>query len=309
MTSPAQKTTALQNHWHVLGAGSIGSLFAFWLKEKATLIQRPESFDSSITEFRYQRNDKETTFELPCVRSSDHYEPIQRLLICTKANQTQAAIKNIKLADNAQLVLLQNGMGNAEWLEQEYSNSKIFSATTTHGAYRLNKNHVVHAGLGDTYLGSLDTSLSTAAEDLSKQLSTDEQNIYFDADIKKRLWLKLAINCAINPLTAIYQCQNGDLLKHSERLGHMEAICKELDLVLKELKFLAADKSCFATTKQVAHDTGANFSSMYQDRKHQQASEIDFIQGYLITEAQKLGIPTPHNSAVLATIKEIEAAY
>jgi 2-dehydropantoate 2-reductase len=36
----------------------------------------------------------------------------------------------------------------------------------------------------------------------------------WSTDILTRLWRKLALNCAINPLTVLHDCQNGGLLGH-----------------------------------------------------------------------------------------------
>ena len=44
-------------------------------------------------------------------------------------------------------------------------------------------------------------------------------------DILSRLWRKLALNCAINPLTVLHDCRNGGLSEH-----HCEVatLCAEL---------------------------------------------------------------------------------
>jgi 2-dehydropantoate 2-reductase len=308
--------------WHILGVGAIGGLFAFFLKERSCLILNPNSALNAkgLRASKANKANKRVTltlekkrtlteFTLPYINHAESSQ-IKNLLICTKANDTARAIENLKLIDNTNIVLLQNGMGNAELLAKTFPNCHIFCATTTHGAYRINKNHIVHAGEGQTWLGSLDKVSDTKnINSLCLSLSTEQSLVNADMEMEKRLWIKLAINCAINPLTVIYQCKNGELLKTSERVNKLKTVCNELDKILKAKKFLAQDQSCLEIVKTVAKDTANNFSSMYQDFKNQQASEIDFIQGYLLKEAQHLDIPMPENQKLLTTIQKIEASY
>jgi 2-dehydropantoate 2-reductase len=48
---------------------------------------------------------------------------------------------------------------------------------------------------------------------------------------------------------------------------------------------------------------------MLQDVLHKKKTEIDFINGVIVRQAQELSIPVPVNTAVLDLIKTIEASY
>jgi len=308
-------------HWHILGAGSIGCLFGFWLRNRSTLILRSENFRPEILNpassyaekntltLSIEKNNLRTSFTLPCT-TTDKASNIQNLLICTKANQTQEAIAHLKLNDACNIVLLQNGMGNIEVLKQQFPQCTIFCGSTTHGAYRRSGFDIVHAGEGLTHIGTFDKNVSQQAlENICSSLSSEEQIVNVDLHIEKRLWIKLAMNCAINPLTVIYQCKNGALLETPEPLHHLKSICTELDIILHLKNYLSTNESCFNLVKQVANDTANNYSSMYQDHSNKRPSEIDFIQGFLLKEAQALNLALPLNKTLFDTIKKIEAYY
>src|SRR5690606_26793281 len=135
----------------------------------------------------------------------------------TKAHQTEAAIASIDTSTIENIVLMQNGMGVEQVIKQAIPHANIYLATCTHGAFRRNTRHIVHAGQGETYLGqNTDTQTCNTNEEvhnLAHSLSTKYESVKVDMDMTKRLWMKLAINCAINPLTAIHDCRNGQLLQ------------------------------------------------------------------------------------------------
>lgn len=308
----------MKTHWYILGAGAIGCLWAKWLAPHATLLLNPTSTLAQELDnagqikqlpFNFEYKNQIETLLIPCSLTQT-VRDIENLLICTKANQTEAAISFLSLSKNARIVLLQNGMGNQELLKTRFPTAEVFSASTTHGAFRKNKQHIVHAGLGETFLGQISASKdSNAVNAVIASLKNPFEDIQIDQEMEKRLWVKLAINCAINPLTVIYQCQNGGLLETNASSLHLKSLCQELDNILRAKNFLHHDESCYPIIEQVIKDTASNYSSMYQDFLNKRPSEIDFIQGYLCKEARKLLIPTPENLKVLENIKKIEASY
>merc|ERR1719343_1215811 len=81
--------------------------------------------------------------------------------------------------------------------------------TTYHGAYqeytKSDAFQVIHAGAGQFYSSCPKISSFFQECDLTGEYLTEEE-------MKIVLWKKLAANCAINPLTAIQQCLNGELI-------------------------------------------------------------------------------------------------
>lgn len=312
----------MSTHWFILGAGAIGCLWAKWLAPNATLLLNPTSTIAHTLSqspddiekirqipFTFEYKNQIETLSVPCALTHA-VSNIENILICTKANQTEVALSSLSLSKHARIVLLQNGMGNHTLLKTRFPTSDIFCASTTHGAFRKSKQHIVHAGLGETFLGQIPASKdSNAVNAVIATLKNPFEDIKVDQEMEKRLWIKLAINCTINPLTVIYQCQNGGLLETNTRSLHVKSLCNELDNILRAKKFLRDNESCYPIIEQVIKDTANNYSSMYQDFLNKRPSEIDFIQGYLCKEAQKLLIPTPENLKVLESIKKIEAGY
>jgi 2-dehydropantoate 2-reductase len=60
---------------------------------------------------------------------------------------------------------------------------------------------------------------------------------------------------------------------------------------------------------QVAEKTGANRSSMLQDFDRNRPSEIDFINGAIVREAEALGLKVPVNRAVTQLVRVLDLIH
>ena len=291
--------------WHVLGPGSIGSLFACHLQQAhlhTALLTRSPSEDARLITLQKQGQLATHAFTI-----DKGPEPIQRLLVTVKAHQTEQALSAIqsRITKHTLVVLLQNGMGSWRIVQRLFPDTPFLLATTTEGAYRAQDHHVVHAGRGCTWFGSLEQQWQSRVPSLIQQWSRMDLEVHFDPEIEARLWQKLAINCAINPLTILYDCKNGELLNNTNAVNDMKIICQELELVLDQILSEPLQPPLYELVKEVARKTGENISSMLQDYRHGKPTEIDFITGYLIEQATSMAIAVPHNKKILDAVKAI----
>ncbi|KAF9486451.1 2-dehydropantoate 2-reductase [Pholiota conissans] len=241
-------------------------------------------------------------------------------------------------------------------------------ASNTHGAYIKNFFHVVHAGLGSIEFGIAPDPRSREYEAglfdetipmderrlrISDITSPDDKNsenyttlrytvaallLMQDLNITWRpltelriiMQRKLAVNAAINPLTALFGCRNGELFKTVIGREILYQICAEASAVysaelahdnqveLQKLRQEGIDTKDIqlpsfpnSLTKealvehvlQVADFTAGNLSSMLQDVQRGRKTEIEFINGYLEQLGQAYGVPTPVNATLRDLIK------
>lgn len=300
-------------HWYILGAGAIGSLWACHAYKQGpntTLLLRS---DTALANYRSAggilANLTGSTELLPLAAQSCEQSgpPIQHLLLTTKAPDSLAAVRSIdsRLAQGACLVLLQNGLGVAEELKQLRPDLHCYHAVTTEGAYRPAPFQLVHAGRGHTQLGG-----GPKAEELAASLSVGALAVSAEQNIQRALWRKLAINCAINPLTAIYRCRNGELLDNPLALQQLHGVVDEilsLGQTLIDKGWLPANT--FHKLREevlgVVKATALNRSSMYQDIVAGRPSEINYITGYLCRQAEAQNIELTLNRQLLARVQAL----
>ncbi len=294
-------------HWHILGPGAIGCLMAYRLTLCGSVVtllphRAPNTGDSvslTITE-----EGGEAILELPWEPIAAT-RPISHLLVTTKAHAVVAAIRAAapRLTPNSAVVVLANGIGYGAELQQQLPQLQFTLGTTTEGAYRTQPWQITHAGDGATTLGRRDsTEPPNWFNDWQRALPACQ----WTGDIEQTLWRKLAINCAINPLTAIHCCLNGQLATDPALTGEVKALCKEIAAVGRACGQHQAVEELEQAVFNVIAATADNHSSMHQDIANKRPSEIDYITGFLLREANRVGVSAPRNQALLSSIHCLE---
>lgn len=295
-------------HWYILGAGAIGHLWACLFEQGSvptTLMLRDTTAlgqwqHSNTIEMHESGQIKRFSPEAETVGSTG---PIQHLLVTTKAYDTLTALRAIqhRLQPGCQIVLLQNGMGQQQAVLDLLPGCRLWAATTTAGAWREPPNRLHCISRGETLVGPLTPNTPALPDGWDRlPLTLSSCN-----DILPVLWRKLAINCAINPLSAIENCRNGDLLHDPRRLQLLRQVCTEVEQVAAAAGITLFAGPLHQQAEAVAHATGDNLSSMLQDIRHKRQTEIEQITGYLCHQASEHGIATPLNTALLQQIRTL----
>lgn len=239
--------------------------------------------------------------------------PIQQLLVTTKSNQVLQALADIKprIRPQTKIVLLHNGMGVLEALQKDFGADQLYPGVTTEGAYQQTTDNVsdpqlVYAGQGITQIGQLG---QPKAPEWIQPLLDRPLGYSWHSNIEQALWRKLLVNCAINPLTAIHNRRNGDLLSNPKLRSELDQVLQELAQVARAVGQAELADNLTELVHQVIEGTKDNFASMQQDIQHHRATEIGQINGYLCAQAAVNGIPTPINQTLIEAVSRLEAAY
>jgi len=280
--------------WHVLGAGSLGSLWAARLARAGLPVRLILRDETRLQAYNAKggltlgEQGLRRTFDISAQTGSDPL-PIERLLVACKAYDAERAVAGIasRLAPGADVLLLQNGLGSQQAVAALLSHARCTFISSTEGAYRDDDFSVVLAGKGDNWLGDVQ---QRPAPVWLNELAAAGIPHQWTPTILERLWRKLALNCAINPLTVLHACRNGELQAHSHAVT---ALCDELVTVLDRCGQPQAALGLHEEVKQVIEATAANYSSMYQDVAQGRRTEISYLLGYLCATAARHGLQAP----------------
>lgn len=301
----------------ILGAGAIGQLIYHQLAKANIQTSKRLNFiskaaQSAVIPVKFTALDGQLSTRQAKFIGQDDYAlelaNTELLLICVKAYQVKAALSKVLpyLAADAHIMLLHNGMGPHLDVKPILENRCLSLGTTSQGALRIDRYHVKQTGAGLTQLGPfIGAELS---EELKALLLSNIDQSTWHADILPLLWQKLAINVAINPLTAIHNCPNGELAKIEYRDTIHNAVNELVEVAAADgLKLELAP--LIERVYQVIELTAQNFSSMHQDIYHQRQTEIDAINGFVLKRGKAHAISTPFNLQLAKQIKQLEAKY
>lgn len=290
----------------ILGAGAVGRLWAAYLTEAShdiifALRKTTPPSTPAIT-YQFTRKDEISSVCLPWVSGQNLRELLpgaQLMLVTTKAGDALNAIETCLLAADQMppMLLFQNGMGSQQTIAQGWPEHAIFAASTTEGAKRPSENQLVHSGLGVTAFGPLTAHAKTFQPAVNTLLASSGLDVEScdEQEMETRLWQKLAINAGINPFTAELNCLNGELLGHPRFEKLLPSVCAEIACVMQALNLPGDARALETQVRAVARKTASNVSSMLQDIRQHRPTEIDYINGYIVREAERLGIPCPAN--------------
>jgi 2-dehydropantoate 2-reductase len=232
-------------------------------------------------------------------------------LILVKARGTGEAARQAAeiLAPDGIAVTLQNGLGNLELLAQHVGSSRALQGSTAQGASTHGQPGVLFCGgSGTTYLAD-----SAYAHDrvqaLADLLRLAGLEVEVLSDVLSIVWGKLAINAAINPLTAILRVRNGALLQSVHARNLMRCAADEVAAVAAASGIPLPFSDAAQQAEFVAHRTAHNESSMLQDIQRRVETEIEAICGAVIRAGEAAGVPTPANTVLYALIKSLEETH
>jgi len=223
------------------------------------------------------------------------------LLVFVKAYDTEKAIKNaLPLLDKETIILtLQNGLGNVEAIKRVAKRNGVIAGITSHGANVDENGLIRHAGTGETIIGC-----GPKAVEIASLLNSAGIGTRVSKRISDVIWTKLLINAAINPLTAATRLKNGELLKSGCLRDLMKTVACEVESVARKKGIRITNPS--KKVESVCRATAENVSSMLQDIVNHRKTEIDFINGAVVREAEKLSVPVPSTTAMWKIVKSLE---
>ena len=298
----------------VVGPGAMGCLFASRLKKAGhhvTIVDhKPERADFiNKSGILIEGAAGEERVRVPVVTGRAP-EKTDVVLICVKANQTREAAEEISswLDLRAAVLTLQNGLGNLELLEEVFGKERVLGGVTSEGATLLGPGHAKHAGQGETIIGPAGPEDSPVAKIVSA-FEDAGFNTHSADEVGNLIWGKLIVNVGINALTAITRLKNGRLPAIGGARTVMKMAVGEAEIVANAKGINLPYPDPFERVLEVCRATAENKASMLQDVLGQRITEIQFINGAVVREGKKSGIPTPVNLTLTSLVSAIQETY
>ena len=280
----------------IVGTGAMAGLFGARLGPHAqvTLLGTWMAGLEALTRDGIRLQENGSVVQVPVRASSNPAEcegaPIALFLVKSWQTQRAAAMLAKCLAPQGVALTLQNGLGNLELLEAELGPQRVALGVTTVGATLLGPGKVRVGGSGVTYVAP-----HPRLEPLVDLLQTAGFEVHPADNLESLVWGKLVVNSGINPLTALLEVPNGELLARPGARAVMNEVVTETARAAEASGVKLPYPDPVEQVEEVARRTGSNISSMLQDIRRGAPTEVDAINGAVVRAADRLGVPAPIN--------------
>lgn len=301
----------------IVGAGAMGSLFGGLLAESGNEVYLLDIWKEHVEAINKKGLWIEGLSGDRFIKTKAVTEPQKidgtsdLVIIFVKSYHTESAAKNISslVGENTTILTLQNGLGNFEILSNIFGQNKIIAGTTSYGATILGPGRVRHAGIGSTIIGELDGQITVRTEKVAYVLTKASIKTEVSDNVLGLVWSKLLVNIGINALGVLIRVKNGELVKGKYSLKLQKELVEEALEVVKKKGIKLIHQDMVKEVALICEKTSANVNSMLQDVLKKRRTEIDFINGAIVREGEKLNISTPLNQVITNLIKAVEEAY
>lgn len=252
-----------------------------------------------------------STSRIPIHATSEpsEVEGSELVIVLVKSWATGDSVKPLRshLTRDAVVLTLQNGLGNASQLRSALLHDgmrpHVWLGVTTQAAIRTEPGAVTHTGEGITVIGRKSNEVNTRLQQIATTLSSANIPTSAVDDIHRWVWRKLAVNAAINPVTALAGVPNREVRDNTDLQNACRLLATEATAVANARGLALDPQEVLNAVNDVATATGDNRSSMLVDLESGLRTEIDAINGAIVREARRRGIPVPANQLVTSLIR------
>lgn len=298
----------------IVGSGAIGSLFGSILTRNGMDVILVDIWAEHVKSMMasglivVDEVGEETVKVQATVNIKDAGTP-DLIIMSVKAYDTEQAARDCLkiIGPNTIVMTVQNGIGNADKIGSNLGRERVVAGTTSFGSTVLGPGKIQINGKGEISIGELDGKETPRLHNLVDTLIAGGIVTHIVlGGVNSLIWTKLVVNVGINALTAITMLRNGELLEYPETSRLLALAVEETQAVAQAqgIKFNVEDP--LKHVIEIARATYNNKSSMRQDIERGAKTEIDFINGAIVDEGKRLGIPTPINEVLTLLIKTIE---
>ena len=297
----------------IIGAGGVGSVFGGRLAaagHDVWLVHRRRQVVEALRRDGLQLETPDSSERIAVHATDDTREvgPVDLVLILTKSTDTRAAAESARcLVDSQTLVVtLQNGLGNLETIAEVLGVERTLLGVTYVGAALVGPGHARLTAAGKTSVGEPHSTRTDRVERLAHSMSLAGLPTEATDGLWEMIWAKLVINAALNATCALTGASGESALRSPAAYDLLGLLAEETAAVAHALGIRLPYADPAERVRQHCRDVGASKPSMLQDMERQRPTEIDAINGAVVREGQRLGVPTPYNQALLLLVKARE---
>ena len=314
----------------ILGAGAMGSLVGAHLKKGGGEVYFIDIFEEHMRAIRENglimeledEAEPQTVFVDGAVADAAGVGICDVVIVLVKCVDIETAVEmNPGLFGKDTIVIaLQNGVGAADILAKYFDADHLGLGSLSSSANVLGPGRITgrtRFSISPKGIYFSPVNLNTPCRHVYNELERLWCDGGMPAECSDRteefIWKKLCSNVMMNGTAALLQISNEDIGGHPDGWLLMRELARETCEVAKakgiylDLDYYWKDRSDRVYDRgrvKTFHYVSALFDSV-QERK----TEIDFLNGTVVREGKKYGIPTPYNETVWRLVRVMQDTY
>ncbi len=306
-------------HIVIAGGGSIGSLFAAHLARVAevTVLTRRAEHAAALREHGLRVSGRaDFTVQVGATADPAELDSIAGgadlvILACKGTDLEPLAAQLAGHLEGATVMTAQNGLG-AEEIVGAHGDWPLLSSVTFMSGTRHGDAHVEYVLDTATWVGPNRGTTYEDAQRVAELIIAGGLKAEAFPDLLPSQWSKLIFNATVNGVAALTELPHDFHFGETERLSDLGHLVRDL---IDEGKTVAAaagvelpddpwEMNLLATQRGFRHSP-----SMLEDVEARRPTELESINGALVREARRHGVPVPLHTAVYRLVKAKEASY
>jgi 2-dehydropantoate 2-reductase len=301
----------------IIGAGNIGSLLGALLTDAGqdvTLVELREDVVAAIREGGVWVDMSSGTSLHAAVKITNDVRavgPVELVILAVKSNATRGAAESARsmIDDDTWVLSVQNGAGNVETIGEVLgSDSRVIGGVFWCVVTPLELNRLSWVmGTGGLKIGPASGVVSPEVEKIAGVLRSTGLDVGVSANVQQLIWGKVLQNVPLALGTAM-RLTNDEYAAYPHATELILKMAEECVAVTGAAGIVLDDGGDpiegLMKTIQKFHDSGTKPKcSMLQDLEKGRRTEIDAINGSIVREGERLGVPTPVNEVMVALVK------
>ena len=233
------------------------------------------------------------------------------LVLFTKTYHSASALESARhlIGPETWLMSIQNGLGAVDRLMAYGGLDRIIIGMSSFPADFVGPGHIEshQGGFSETALmAANDGECPAAVVQISEYLSRAGLNCAVDPLVQQAIWKKVAFNCALNSLCAICKDTPGIIGQDQSSRSFALNVVSEVVAVAGAAGFAISGVEVAQMVDRAIDKHADHKPSMRQDLEAGRQTEVDALNGAVVSLGQELGVPTPLNESLWRLVKLAE---
>ena len=301
----------------VVGAGAMGSLFGARLVEAGVAdvvlldINKPHIDAIRAHGLTFEDGPETRRVRIAATTDPEEAGKVDFIIFFCKYPDSRQAIQDAKPMLTGETVVWtpQNGIGNVDILAEVVPEERIAKGLTSSTSMQTGPGEIRtnFQGETETFIWPVAGGENAVVSEAARLLTKAGLPTYLASDIDYRIWRKLCVNAALTVPTAAINAPIGSVGESEAGQWLMHRIVEETVAVANARGIPLTFEDGYGYVEELRRKAFQHIGSTTGDMQNKKMTEVDAMNGAVVREGRKAGVPTPINEAITNLVHLLEA--